>query len=116
VKFLGQRNDIADQIAQSTIMVQCSETEGMPYTVLEAMAGGRPVIGTKVEGVVDLINDGQNGRLYPRGDYQQLAEQLTGLLTQPALAKRMGRAGRQLVEQEYSLTTMIERIEKLYRE
>src|SRR5690606_5579160 len=110
VSLLGPRNDVAEQFAASTMAVQCSETEGMPYVVLEAMAQGLPVIGTRVEGIVDLVKDGKNGLLYEKGDYKELAGQIIFLLSHRELSDKYGMLGRKIVESEYSLSKMISSI------
>ena len=114
VNLLGPRDDVQEQFAKSTIAVQCSETEGMPYVVLEAMAQGLPVIGTRVEGIVDLVEDGKTGLLYEKGDYKGLAEQIIFLLTHRELSEKYGMLGRSVVEREYSRSTMINNIQLLY--
>ena len=114
IKLMGARNDIAKQWSESTIAVQCSEAEGLPYAVLEAMSAGLPVVGTRVEGIVDLISEGKNGMLYDKGVVQQLAEHLIHLLKNSNKAQEYGMLGRRIVEAKYSLHSMISSLEELY--
>lgn len=72
VSFLGQRNDVADLLTSSDGLVLTSAREGLPRSVMEAMALGVPVIGSSARGTVDLLAGGR-GYLYPTGDVKALA-------------------------------------------
>ena len=116
VKLLGYRKDISEQLVKSTITVLCSSSEGMPYVVLEAMACSRPVVGSKVKGIIDVVVDGKNGLLYELGNSKDLADKILKLLDNPSLAKEFGQNGRKLVLANYSVKGMVDKIQRLYQE
>lgn len=80
-----------------------SNTECFPISVLEAMACARPVVCTDVGGISEVVEDGVSGYLVPPQDPAQLAARLKELLSNPALALRMGQAARLRIEAEFSL-------------
>jgi glycosyltransferase involved in cell wall biosynthesis len=82
--------------------------------ILEAMAAGRPVVGTDVGGTPELIQDGETGLLVPRHDPAALAAALERLLDDPALAARLGAAARRRVETRFSPEASLERLVALY--
>ncbi len=114
VHLLGQRSDVSQQFLQTTIAVQCSETEGMPYVVLEAMACGCPVIGTRVEGIVDVVKENETGLLYTKGDSDELADKILQLLSNTQVITALGRRAKQEIDTTYSVSRMIQSIEQLY--
>jgi glycosyltransferase involved in cell wall biosynthesis len=103
-------------MAQIDVYVICSRIENLPYSILEAMAWGKPVIGTHVGGVPDLIIPGKTGFLTPPGDVTDLAGEMMRLVDEPATRAVLGAAGRLRVEQEFSLPVCAERHVSLYRE
>ncbi len=82
-------------LAGADLFVLPSYHEGMPVSVIEAMAAGLPVVATQVGGIPDLVTDGENGLLVPPGQPQALAEALAGLMGDPGRRTRMGLTGRQ---------------------
>jgi glycosyltransferase involved in cell wall biosynthesis len=84
--------------------------------VLEAMAHGRPVVATPVGGTPELLVDGETGLLVPPRDPQALAAALRRVLEDPELAARLGRAGRERVEREFTLEAMNARMLAIYDE
>lgn len=84
VTFAGMREDVASFLAEGDIFVLSSDYEGMPMSIIEAMAAGLPVVSTAVGGVPDLVEDGKNGLLTPC-DAQSLAEALLRLVETPTL-------------------------------
>lgn len=91
-----------------------SEHEGLPNTLLEAMAAERPVVATRVGGVPDAVTDGEQGLLVPSGDPEAMAEALDEMITDPAMARRMGRAGKVRAQRKFSPAALGELID-LYR-
>ena len=90
--------------------------EGMPVSVLEAMACARPVVSTAVGSVADAVVNGETGLLVSAGSPAELADALVRLLQRPEEAEAMGRAGRLRVERQFSLDAMVERIQTIYSE
>jgi glycosyltransferase involved in cell wall biosynthesis len=91
-----------------------SDSEGMPNAVLEAMAAGLPVAATRVGGVPQLVADGVTGWLVEPGDLDGLAAALRRLLDDPAAARRMGQAGRQRAQADFSTSAVVPRLEAFY--
>jgi glycosyltransferase involved in cell wall biosynthesis len=83
--------------ARAAVVVLPSHREGLPLSVLEAMAHGRPVVASAVGGIPELVQDGVTGLLVPPGDVDALRSALERLLADPILRRRMGRAGRRRV-------------------
>jgi glycosyltransferase involved in cell wall biosynthesis len=113
-RLLGQRHDVHELYHLFDVSVLATEYEGMPNVVMEAMAAGRPVVATDVEGCRELIDDGVTGLLVARRDAHALAEAIGRLLDDKALAARLGRAGREHMRAQYSLKRLVERHETLY--
>ncbi len=83
--------------------------------LIEACAAGRPVIGTDVGGVSDVVANGVNGYLTPTGDAEALAAAMVRTLSDPEAARRMGRLGRGLVEAKCGVDRLVAEEEALYR-
>ncbi|HET9651080.1 MAG TPA: glycosyltransferase family 4 protein, partial [Usitatibacter sp.] len=101
-------------LARATVFVLPSHAEGLPMSVLEAMAAGCPVIASAVGGVPDLVVDGVNGVLVPPGDAQALAAAIHRVLRDPALAARLARAARETVAQRFAPERSLAPLEALY--
>jgi len=114
VTFAGFRAPIAPLIAAADVFVQPSMTEGMPNAILEAMALARPVVASAVGGIPDLIDDGVTGLLVPPSDAEALATAVTRLLTDRALAARLGEAAARAAER-FSFERVVTETEALYR-
>lgn len=112
--FLGYREDIPEILADTTLFVLSSVSEGLPYTILEALAMERPVIATKVNGVTEIIEHGQSGLLVPPKDVESLAHGILELLKNTSKAKQLAEEGRRRVVQEFSLESMLKNWERLY--
>ena len=115
VEFLGFRRDIEELLAQSDVFVISSNHEGVSIAVLEAMRAGLPVIGTRVGGMPETIQDRRTGRLVEAGDIEAMASVMRSLIDSPAERARLGDAGRRFLEAEFSIEKMVERYERLYR-
>ena len=83
-------------------LVLPSITEGLPRVIMEAMALGKPVVASRVGGIPDLIQDGQNGFLFEVGNSKELAEKLRILLNNKTLAVEMGKKGQELIQSKFS--------------
>ena len=93
-----------------------SRGEGFGLVYLEAMARGKPVIGGTHGGAPEVIDDGVTGYLVPHGDAAQLATSIETLLSDPALAQKMGGRGRQRVEREFRFSVFAKALKKILRE
>lgn len=112
--LLPPRRDIASAFSACDAFALSSLWEGLPYVVLEAMAHSRPVVSTDVDGIPEAVVDGETGVLVPPSDPAALADGLVRVLTDERLRSEMGRAGRDRVEQEFSLPRMVENILAVY--
>jgi glycosyltransferase involved in cell wall biosynthesis len=101
VHFLGIRSDIAAVLQAGSVFALTSVSEAASLTLLEAMATGLPAVVTDVGGNSEIIRDGREGLLVPRGDVEACAQALRRLFREPEQARAMGLAGRRRVEQRY---------------
>jgi glycosyltransferase involved in cell wall biosynthesis len=116
VRFLGYRDDARQLLATCDIFVLPSLFEGLPVSVLEAMAAGKPVVATAIPGTDEAVLHGATGLLVPPADPVALAGAINAVLSDPTLARRLGEAGRERVQQHFSAGRMVERIMALYEE
>jgi len=82
--------------------------------LLEAMAAGKPIVATNVSAIPEIVLDGETGILIPPNDPEPMAEAITKLLAQPALARQLGCKGKQRLKQEFSTQKMIAATELVY--
>ncbi len=113
VRWLGFRRDAVDLMADSDLVVLPTREEGFPNTLLEAMALGRPVLTTPVDGIPELVRDGETGLLVPPRDPAALADGLARLLGDDDLRRRLGEAGLRRVRDHFSEREMMDRFERL---
>ncbi len=103
VEWWGFQNDMNEAYGKCHIVALPTHyAEGLPISLTEAAACGRPIVATRVPGCVDFVADGHNGLLVPPNDPVALAEALEKLATDAELRQRMGQAGRQLVLEKYT--------------
>ncbi|MGA7500690.1 MAG: glycosyltransferase [Isosphaeraceae bacterium] len=114
VAMLGERRDIAEILAALDLFVLASETEGMPMTLLEAMAARLPVVATRVGGVPEVVLDGQTGLLVPPRSPEALSAAIETVLSDPVMAEQFGQAGRRRVEDLFDLRRTVSRYEETY--
>jgi glycosyltransferase involved in cell wall biosynthesis len=113
VELLPAATDVAVCCRSARVFALSSRREGMPNVLLEAMASGLPAVATRVGGVPFLLRE-ENGLMVQAGDSGGLAEGLLRILRDPELAQRMGRAGRERAERDFSLSAMITAYEDLF--
>ena len=113
IRMLGYRNDVPELLALSNVVVLASRHEGLPRVVMEAMAAAKPVVATDVRGSRDLVRNGKSGLLVPLERPDLLAEALLRLLEDRAMARRMGTAGQELI-QEYALERVLQEMDAIY--
>jgi glycosyltransferase involved in cell wall biosynthesis len=114
VTFTGILPDVANEYAGFDVFVLPSTHEGMPIALLEAMAMGVPVVGTRVPGITELIEHERTGLCVPHGDPKALADAVLRLLADDALAGRLSIAARERVRHGYTRDAAARRIEELY--
>lgn len=114
IRLLGWRRDIPQLLSVFDILVLTSRWEGMPLVFLEAMAAGRPVIASAVCGNHEIIRDGENGFLFPCGDYEALAEKITLLIKNDRLRQGLGSKGRELLDETFESGYMASSFDKIY--
>ena len=115
VRFLGVRDDVPALMKACDVFVLPSLWEGLPNSVLEAMAAGLPIVATRVDGTTEAVQDGATGLLVPPGDPSALAGALAEVLREPERAKAMAARGREVAETDFSLEDTISRFEAVYR-
>lgn len=113
--FMGLRPDVDRMLQCSELFVLPSRWEGLPNALMEAMAAGKPVVATAVGGVPELVADGVTGVLVPPEDFRALADAIKGLLSDEKRALAMGAAGRERVQQCFSIDAMVAKTEVLYQ-
>jgi len=118
VEFMGQRSpaEIPDILAGFDIFVQASNWEAFGIAIVEAMACGLPVVATRVEGVVDIIEEGVDGFLVPPKDPEALAVRILQLLGDPDLRTKIGVKARRKVEANFDIREMTDRMARIYQE
>ncbi len=116
VRILRPRPSVANAYAAATAVVLSSRWEGLPYTVVEAMAYAKPVIATRVDGIPEAVEDGITGLLVEPGDARMLAEALGAVFGEPDRARRMGEAGASRVPERFTLERMLDGVEAVYGE
>ncbi len=114
VTFLGEVRDVPLLLARAGAFVLPSLSEGIPLTILEAMARGLPVVATRVGGIPEVVVDGETGFLVPSDDSAALAGAILRLWRDPDAARRMGLDGRRRVERLFDVRRMVADYEALY--
>jgi glycosyltransferase involved in cell wall biosynthesis len=117
VRFLGKasREQVKNLLSGADMFVLPSLWEGLPGSMMEAMATGLPVVGTDVNGTNELVIDGDTGFLVPPKSPEALADRLAWLINNPEARVEMGLRGRKRIVEEFSLDSMVKRTEMFYR-
>ena len=116
VRFLGQRTDVEQLLAEAQVGLLATNWEGLPLSILEAMRAGLPVIASDVGGISESVHDGETGYLVPRGGVDLLRERIARLLSDPVLRVRLGASARALYEQQFTLGRFVSNTLAVYRE
>lgn len=114
VRFLGLVRDVPSVLRRASGFVLSSTSEGIPVTLLEAMARGLPIVATAVGGIPEVVVPGETGRLVPPSNPETLAEALLSVWRDPSQGEAMGRAGRARVEEHFDIGRMVREYESLY--
>src|SRR5262245_15977073 len=116
VSVLGHRHDVPEILAASDLVVDASYAGlGLTGSLREALAVETPVIGTALEGIPELISDGETGLLVPPRNPEALAQAMLRMIENPVRARAMARAGRKRVEARFSTAAKVQHTEALYR-
>jgi glycosyltransferase involved in cell wall biosynthesis len=114
VTFAGERGDVPDILAAADVFVLSSVSEGMPISILEAMASGLPTVATDVGGVRELVADGETGFVVPARDARAFAQPLARLCGDEGLRRRLGEAAQSRATAQFGGAAMAERTEAVY--
>lgn len=114
--FTGYREDIAEVMATFDIVLLTSLWEGLPQVLVQAAAVGKPIVAFAVEGAKEVVKDGVNGFIVPSKDVNSLVEKVEYLLSDLERAQAMGRQGREITGDQWTVETMQEKTCKLYDE
>ncbi len=114
VHFAGFRPDIPEILAASDLCLLASRWEGMPNSMLEAMAAGKPVVATRVEGVEEVLGPGAAEQTALPADPQMFTQQAVAILADASLASRLGRDNQERARQFFTFETMVDAYERLY--
>ncbi len=116
VDLVGERLDVPALLAQADVFVLASLSEGLPMSLLEAMAAGLPVVASAVGGVPEAVIDGETGLLVAPGDAATMAQALRTLLGDPDLRRRLGAAGHERALAMFDLPRFRDAHARLYRD
>ena len=116
VSFLGWLDDADKLLCATDVFVSASETESFGLSIVEAMATGTTVVATRTEGAQEVLENDRTGLLVPIGDVDQLAASIVRLLSDKEQRKSLGGQAAVTVRESFSLTRMVDAIEKIYLE
>jgi glycosyltransferase involved in cell wall biosynthesis len=116
VRLLGSRDDVPRLLQAADAFLLTSISEGIPLTLIEAMATGLPCVATRVGGVPEVVDDGESGLLAESGNDAQLASHLNALASDALLGRRIGQTGCERVATRFGATQMHVRYRTLYEE
>lgn len=114
IEWWGYREDMPDVLASAALVVLPSYREGLPKSLLEAGACGRPIVATDVPGCREVVREGMNGLLVPARDAGSLAQAIAALLKDPERRRRMGALGREVVVREFGMERVVRETLALY--
>lgn len=114
VHFVGRRTDVPELLSASFGLILASRWEGMPNVVLEAMAAGKPVIATRVEGIEELVRDGVTGLTIPKEDPNKLVAAVRTMLEDPDFYTAAGVRAQDIVAQEFAPQAIADSYQNLY--
>ena len=113
--FVGYQPEVAGYYRLFDAFLLPSVNEGTPVSAIEALASGTPVVATRVGGVPDVVRDGEDGFLFEPGDTDGAAERLALLASDATLRSALGASGRERVLRRYSVSRLVEDVDRLYR-
>lgn len=113
IEFLGERSDVPELMQDSDLYLNLSLYEGMPITLLEAMASGLPIVASDVPGNRELVEDGENGKKAPLGDADAIARAISSVLSDPDLYRGLSE-GSIRKSADFSIERAAQRHRELY--
>lgn len=116
VRLLGSIDNVAGLLGAADVFVQPGWAESFPYSILEAMGMGRPIVATDVGGVGEAVEDQVTGRLVPRQDADAMAQAIVELFADPDHAEALGRAAKDRMMSRFRLQRMVDETLDVYRE
>jgi glycosyltransferase involved in cell wall biosynthesis len=116
VIFLGERRDIPDVLAALDCFCLPSDTEGMPMTILEAMAAGLAIVSTDVGGIPECLEEGRTALMVPPHAPDRMQAALLAVAADPVRAGQMGSAAKSVFLKKFSVAHMMDAYEECYRE
>ncbi len=114
VEFLGMRPDVPELLAAMDLFVLPSDREGFSISLLEAMAAGLPIVASNLPGILEALEPGKSGLIFPRGNIPALADCLTEMLTHPHMAHRLGQAARERAAAHFTVEQYNRQLSALY--
>jgi len=115
VRFAGRQPNVEDWLALADVVVLPSFYEGLPLAAIEALAAGRAMVATAVDGTPEVVVDGMTGLTVPPGNPARLARAICRLLGDTPLREKLGQAGREWVLERFDQAQQIQRTEALYQ-
>jgi len=117
VVFAGFRSDVPDLISSMDVVVNVSRLpDPLPLSVIEAMAGGKPVVATNGGGISEMVINGVTGKLVPMKDVSALERAIVDILQAPDKRQAMGKAGRKRVEEFFTIDKFVQKMSQEYLE
>lgn len=113
-QFVGGVKDLRSYLADADIFVLPSRSEGFSNAIVEAMAVGLPVVATDVGGNAEAVKDGVSGLIVPSEDAGALSKALATILADPGKAAQMGAAGKEIVEERFTIAAMMSGVTEIY--
>lgn len=114
VIFTSWQKDVGSVLAGLDIVVLTSHNEGTPVSLIEAQAAGKPVVSSNVGGVADVVLDQKSGFIVAPGDNTGFCNALHELINDPGLCSKMGKAGKQFVEEHFSMQRLVRDTHEYY--
>jgi len=115
ILFAGCRSDIADLLSIMDVFVHPSHWEGMPNALMEAMAIGKPIVASGIDGIKALIAEGETGLLVRPGSTEEIVAQLRRLLADRSLAGKLGENAAQSMKEQFGMERMIDAYDDVYK-
>jgi glycosyltransferase involved in cell wall biosynthesis len=112
--FTGFRSDIKDILALIELLAMPSLLEGLPMVLLEGMAMAKPIVASKIDGITEVLENGETGLLVQEKDPHELAEAMIEILKNKTKADLLGSKARKIAEENFSVKKMVEQTELVY--